>query len=205
MELHNVGVLFHTNVTFPDTFAYYDCENAPPHLHFSEEETQKIIETYDEAQSVRAITYNGLDLNYRRANKLNMEVISVEYAWVINKIAHIVSHANANFFKANLNGMLEDFEIIKYDSNEKSFYDKHVDYHGNQTLPRKLSVVIQLSDENDYEGGDTLVYTDREAQKLKKKRGTTNIFRSTTLHEVTPVTKGTRYALVGWISGPHWV
>jgi len=27
-------------------------------------------------------------------------------------------------------------------------------------------------------------------------------FPSYTLHEVTPVTKGTRYTLVGWVHGP---
>ena len=36
-----------------------------------------------------------------------------------------------------------------------------------------------------------------------KTKGTIIFFESTILHEVKPVKKGTRYALVGWVQGPN--
>ena len=35
-----------------------------------------------------------------------------------------------------------------------------------------------------------------------KVRGSVNYFPSYMLHEVTPLERGTRYALVGWVNGP---
>jgi PKHD-type hydroxylase len=37
---------------------------------------------------------------------------------------------------------------------------------------------------------------------MPKKRGLITVFPSWTLHQVTPVVKGTRQTLVTWISGP---
>ena len=37
---------------------------------------------------------------------------------------------------------------------------------------------------------------------VKRKRGFLTAFPSFSLHEVSPVTKGERYSLVGWITGP---
>jgi PKHD-type hydroxylase len=38
---------------------------------------------------------------------------------------------------------------------------------------------------------------------MPKDKGTIVFFSSNIEHEVTPVTKGTRYALVGWVNGPN--
>ena len=67
---------------------------------------------------------------------------------------------------------------------------------------RKLSLVVQLSDPEDYEGGDLEIYTGHEPLVVKKKKGMTAFFPSYQLHGVTPVTKGTRYSLVVWVHGP---
>ena len=37
---------------------------------------------------------------------------------------------------------------------------------------------------------------------IGKERGLIALFPSYTMHRVTPVTKGTRYSLVAWVSGP---
>ncbi len=82
------------------------------------------------------------------------------------------------------------------------------------TLPdgvpvRKLSVTVQLSHPDDYEGGDFQIknffgheLTDN-AEQLRN-RGTIVVFPSFLVHQVVPVTKGTRYSLVQWYSGPDW-
>lgn len=72
---------------------------------------------------------------------------------------------------------------------------------------RKLSVTINLSDSNDYEGGllkfDYGEHNDEQYHVCKEitPRGSMIVFPSYTPHCVTPVTKGTRYSLVVWCLG----
>jgi PKHD-type hydroxylase len=72
---------------------------------------------------------------------------------------------------------------------------------------RKISVTINLSEENTYEGG--LLKFDfgphssirfKECTEIKK-QGSMIVFPSFQYHQVTPVTKGTRYSLVVWVLG----
>ena len=39
---------------------------------------------------------------------------------------------------------------------------------------------------------------------MKKERGLITVFPAWTLHQVTPVVKGTRQSLVAWVSGPEF-
>lgn len=62
-------------------------------------------------------------------------------------------------------------------------------------LDRKLSIVIQLSESDEYEGGDLVV----EGVKMPRDKGA--ILTHDPIkdwHEVLPVTRGTRYTLVIW-------
>lgn len=75
----------------------------------------------------------------------------------------------------------------------------------NIELVRKLSFVLQLSDPDDYEGGNLqLLSEDGKSYFAPRKRGTMIIFDSRTQHRVLKVTKGTRKSLVGWVVGPRW-
>ena len=74
---------------------------------------------------------------------------------------------------------------------------------------RKLSLTLNLTDPNEYEGGDLLFdfgskdeggQTNEEI-KIARKQGTLIIFPSFIKHCISPVTKGTRYSLVNWTLG----
>jgi PKHD-type hydroxylase len=73
---------------------------------------------------------------------------------------------------------------------------------------RKLSLTINLNEPNDYEGGnlkfDFGPHTDKERfhECIEiRPQGSIIIFPSFLHHQVTPVTKGTRYSLVLWTLG----
>lgn len=74
---------------------------------------------------------------------------------------------------------------------------------------RKLSMTLSLSDPKDYKGGnlrfdlgphrgDNRYHTCKEIRP----KGSIVIFPSHVMHQVTPVTSGTRYSLVAWSLGP---
>jgi PKHD-type hydroxylase len=79
-------------------------------------------------------------------------------------------------------------------------YGRHID-SAPGTLIRKLSFTVQLSEPEDYKGGDLCLYLGDKAEVMKKEQGFVALFPSYVLHEVKPVTQGTRYSLVSWITG----
>lgn len=75
----------------------------------------------------------------------------------------------------------------------------------NTELVRKLSFVLQLSDADDYEGGNLQLLDEAgKSYFAPRKRGTVILFDSRTQHRVLPVKSGLRKSLVGWVVGPRW-
>ena len=75
----------------------------------------------------------------------------------------------------------------------------------NSELVRKLSFTLQLSDPNDYEGGNVQLLNDEGKKYIApRQRGTIILFEPRTSHRVLKVTKGTRRSIVGWVVGPRW-
>ena len=165
-------------------------------------------DTVYENETPSFIKYDGYnEQNQLRDSKIcwlvpeNNEEIRNIYHKIFNKIIEI----NEEFYKFNLT----DVEIFQYTVyGEGQFYGKHLDL-GHElnagNIQRKLSFSIQLSDPSEYEGGDLIAYLTKDSLTSNKEKGTLIFFPSFTLHEVTPVTKGTRKSLVGWISGPAFV
>jgi len=70
----------------------------------------------------------------------------------------------------------------------------------NGKKPRRFSTVTMLSKTEDLEGGDLIIF-DEDGNEINTNIdvGETVVFYSSTLHQVTPITKGGREVLVGWI------
>jgi PKHD-type hydroxylase len=104
-------------------------------------------------------------------------------------------------FQFDLTGFAEGIQFTQYKA-PSGHYVKHVDCIPGAT--RKLSLSLQLTDPKDYEGGDVVFHYKNNPDVAPKSKGTVIIFPSYVLHEVTPVTRGERYSLVAWITGPQF-
>jgi PKHD-type hydroxylase len=120
--------------------------------------------------------------------------------WVFEKLAHVASQLNSDYFRFDLTGFGERLQLTNYDQSENGMYGWHQDY-GNG-ISRKLSLSIQLTDPSEYEGGNLQVMTTGDPVNVRKQRGLIAAFPSYLLHQVTPVTQGSRQSLVVWVSGP---
>lgn len=120
--------------------------------------------------------------------------------WVFKKLAHIASSLNSQYYRFDLTGFGEPMQLTHYDQSENGMYGWHQDYGGG--VSRKLSLVLQLSDPANYEGGNLQVMTSGDPANVRKQRGLVAVFPSYVLHQVTPVTQGNRQSLVAWVSGP---
>lgn len=123
-----------------------------------------------------------------------------EFFPLYQKIFECVSKVNFEYFKFNLSEIIEEIQYTEYEESYQGFYDWHTDAGNNN---RKLSIVVQLSDPAEYEGGELQVQNGEHPYRVcNKEKGGMIVFPSFLLHRVTPVTKGCRRSLVIWISGP---
>ena len=82
-------------------------------------------------------------------------------------------------------------------------YGLHVDDALMSGVRTDVSFTLFLSDPATYEGGALEIEDMFEARQIRLPAGSVVVYPSTTLHRVTPVTKGERLAVVGWAES--WV
>jgi PKHD-type hydroxylase len=177
-----------------NTYCYYD-------EVFSEEDLTKIEDlgastTFEDARvATKILSARKTTVGWVRASE--------ESSWLFRSLTDAIAHANNKWFNFDLN-YIESLQFSVY--NEGDFYEPHIDtaYQGLGQYPRKLSFTLQLTDPSEYEGGDVELITSGIPFPISKQRGTITFFPSYILHEVKPITKGTRKALVGWVHGPKW-
>jgi PKHD-type hydroxylase len=164
---------------------------------------QQIAKDSGQKAAVGGGRVGGVDQNIRRSD-VNWMRNTPDTAWVFDTLAHVVASLNAQFFRFDLTGFGEAIQMTNYSGSENGMYGWHVDSGPHVDAPcRKLSLVLQLSDPVEYEGGVLeLQPHGKEVVKMRKQRGLIVVFPSWTLHQVTPVTQGSRQSLVSWVSGP---
>jgi PKHD-type hydroxylase len=171
---------------------------------FSEQELNWLQEQAIKADS-QAQVGGGVDANELskiRRSKISWMDNTPNTEWVFKKLAHIASSLNSQYYRFDLTGFGEPMQLTHYDQSENGMYGWHQDYGG--VISRKLSLVLQLSDPADYEGGNLQVMTSGNPVNVRKQRGLVAVFPAYVLHQVTPVTQGNRQSLVAWVSGPNF-
>ncbi|NLA34391.1 MAG: 2OG-Fe(II) oxygenase [Actinobacteria bacterium] len=129
--------------------------------------------------------------------------------WIYDKLAKLAERANRRY-GFELTGFGEDLQFTAYDE-PGSFYSWHQDGLDGGVSNRKLSIVVQLSDPEEYTGGELQFfetiedYDDEqliEYRHAASQRGTAIVFPSFEYHRVLPMRTGQRYSLVSWVTGP---
>ena len=95
---------------------------------------------------------------------------------------------------------INQIDLLHYKSG--GHYDFHKDIgEGNSQHERKVSCIAQLSDPDDYEGGDFVLAGEDisiDEKAVRRRQGTLILFDSRSSHQITPITKGERYSLIAW-------
>jgi len=142
--------------------------------------------------------------SYRKSN-IKWVPFDDEHKWIYDKIGNMVMEANQNMFKFDLWSMPEQIQYTEYYDYEKGHYDWHMDIGFDDLSKRKVSVTVQLSGGDEYEGGDLQLWPGG-TYPINAPRGKGNvvIFPSFMMHRVTPVIGGTRKSFVLWLGGGHY-
>lgn len=171
---------------------------------FTDQELDWLQEKAKNAGTNAAVGGNGngsVNSNVRRSQVDWLRNTS-DTSWVFEKLADVASKINAEHFRFDLTGFGEPLQLTNYDQSEHGMYGWHQDFGGG--ISRKLSMAVQLTDPSEYEGGNLQMMTNSEPQTVRKQRGLIAVFPAYMLHQVTPVTRGSRQSLVAWVSGPSF-
>jgi PKHD-type hydroxylase len=180
--------------------------------YFSKEQCEKIINDSLIIPSQDALvgTNDSASTNYE-SRRSKIRFINSEdwrFSELFTNLWKMAIQANNDFFNIHIT-KLDFVQLAEYDSSYKGEYKAHHDVFWLNNDPfyhRKISCVIQLSDPNEYEGGDLeLIDTSTFPEKEEmRQQGTVIFFPSFFMHRATPVLSGTRYSIAAWFEGPKW-
>ena len=154
----------------------------------------------------------GMDDDLASDKKIRRSKIAMldkqKHSQIFNLIYSYALDCNRNAYGFSVN-QIENCQFSIYDSADKGKYDWHYDTQwGNITMAdRKISMVLQLSNRDEYKGGEFEIenvnYSPEDKVRLKNK-GAIITFPSFLRHRVTPVTEGRRMSLIAWVEGPKF-
>lgn len=143
----------------------------------------------------------GTNHNVRRAEITWLDEVPGT-DWVMDRIIALVRRANQGF-GFDLTDFAESPQVARYGAEREGHFDWHSDIgEGPAARRRKLTIVVQLSEPEDYEGGTLELRPDLAIRAADRARGSATVFPSFVLHRVTPVTRGERFSLTLWAHGP---
>ncbi len=190
-------------------WAYYES-------FFSAEECDSILEKAKSLPLSEGTVTEELKVNHkiRRSEVSFINRRNSDFASVFSQLDYCVNEANDKWFGVDYNptgAHYMQFTVYRggQEGGENQFYGSHQDtglVSKNSLTQRKLSIIVQLSNPEDYEGGNFVMDQVDSAPPadMIRKRGSVIIFPALVYHQVTPVTKGTRCSLVSWYLGPPW-
>ena len=166
-----------------------------------EDVKQYSLETYD--ATVGNLNDEGKVIKDRRDSNV---CFIPPFSWLVGFCYHYILHANSTNYNFDLHGF--DHNQMQYtEYGPGQFYNWHMDEDKStyKEEVRKLSFTLQLSDPDEYEGGEfQLLNWQDKLYCAPKEKGTIIIFDSLSKHRVTKVKSGMRKSLVGWVTGPRW-
>ena len=195
----------HSNVLFEpkliDTQNYYFFEKG-----LTDEELDKIYKDVATISFISAGTgpENCQDKSIR-SSSVKWVPKDKEWGWLYDKMMAMIIEANDNVWNFDLYSVLDDIQYTEYHATNDGHYGWHQDIGPGALSTRKVSITVQLSGSDEYEGGELEYWKGgQDIQKAPRGKGVVFIFPSYMMHRVTPVTKGVRRSFVLWVGGGHY-
>jgi PKHD-type hydroxylase len=151
---------------------------------------------------VHTQTFDETTIN--RENTLETRIFrSPETNFIFKKMSELVKNVNDEHFDFDIEGYDNDAMFHTTYIAPTKLYDWHTDkvFRDGEKHLSKLSVVVQLSDPSEYEGGVAQVAMNG-VNKIERKCGLVYIIPGSAAHSLTAITSGVRRVLVAFMVGP---
>jgi len=179
----------------------------------TEKRCDELIDMFSKSEQYKATvagTYKGsgsdvVNENVRKVQEVRFsEDIVLSDGFNLNKnLTMACEMANTLFFNFDTSNQLSNIRMLRYEDTGK--YDWHLDIGNEETSVRKITAIVQLSNESDYEGGNfEFSMTDETGKDTavgSRKKGSLILFPSYLGHRVSPLTSGVRYSILTWMLG----
>ena len=190
--------------TFNDERTTFRPSNAHSFAHgaFSADELQRIIAM---GEAAPVVPQQESDAELCRVNASRI-YLGEQSHWLFQRLFDVALQVNQAYYRYELTGFEADalqYTVYHGSDDIPAHYEWHIDIAHERVPMRKLVVVVSLSDPTEFEGGQ-LHYWVQDLMTPSQDRGTVNVHPAWMMHRVTPVTKGTRRTLVGWLVGPNF-
>lgn len=161
---------------------------------------QKKLFTEDECNYFKSLTNNRIferseiivekntaaKSNYRTSSQVKIQMNSDLYTLILRKVKEF-----------GIKTLPEYFIILEYDKTQE--YKRHNDT-GEYYLERYKTLIIQLSNETEYDGGELCIFHNDETIISSKEKGNVIIFDSSLDHCANKIKEGVRYSMVFWLT-----
>jgi PKHD-type hydroxylase len=173
---------------------------------FNKEELDRIYKGVDNISSNKATVIGTKEIPLEiRSSSVKWIPNTKEWEWLYTKMLELAKIANDAIWQFDLISAPELIQYTEYYDVEGGHYDWHQDIGPGYTSLRKVSITVQLSESDDYEGGDLQIWQGGQSIQIGPRgAGNVIIFPSYMMHRVTKVTKGTRRSFVLWVGGSHY-
>jgi len=141
-------------------------------------------------------TATVVDYRLKRRNDLSVLVPAVRDA-IRGQIVRRLVPAIERFFQFSATRM-DRYIVACYDSALGGHFDRHRDNVNAGAQHRRFAVTINLN--KDYDGCD-LIFPEFGSRSYRAPHGGAMVFSCGALHQVTPVTRGRRYAFLAFLYG----
>lgn len=164
---------------------------------FTEEQCATIRSTFIDELWMKTKVVGDVDLHQGERQKLRGELSGFPF----NDIREITKEANEKIFDFVLLGIIDqDYpQVFRY--KENNYYNWHVEINPLATT-RKLSFIVNLSNETEYTGGEIEFLNTSVENTLVNTQGSIIVFPSFLPYQIKPVLSGERNIIIGHIHGP---
>lgn len=148
----------------------------------------KSLSDDDSFKRSKVTRYSNLDVisEHRTSSEISITLTDDLSNMILEKLKEL-----------EIKSLPEFFIILKYDKNQE--FKKHTD-SGAEYPNRYKTLIIQLSDESDYDGGELCIFNTDETIVASKKIGNVIMFDSSIEHSANKIKDGIRYSMVFWLS-----
>jgi len=173
---------------------------------FNNEELDKIYKdvatlNFEKASTINSKS-NGKEI---RSSSVKWIPNNQQWSWLYLKLMDMAVQANNALWHFDLYSVPDLIQYTEYYATENGHYTWHQDFGPGTPSLRKVSITVQLSGPDEYEGGDLEYWKGgNDIIKAPRDKGLVFIFPSYMMHRVTPITKGTRRSFVLWVGGEHY-
>ena len=121
--------------------------------------------------------------------------------WLYDTLFPLAIEANQMYYHFDIDIVTDPIHYVVYPE-DGGHLDWHMDNGALGTNKRKLAMTVQLSDSDDYTGGEFEIWGGgKDSKILPRQKGDVIVFPTFLLHRVRPITSGQRKCLVFWTGG----